>query len=103
MNNSSVIQNQEKKENETPAHNPFVQVIRKQLDSEPKNIFKHKLESKIKEKEEELLNSSAQRGEEISKKPEPAEDSSTRDSPKIIPYSHKIKTKLIFQDRSPKV
>ena len=96
LNTSSVIQNQEKEENKNPADNPFVQVIRKQLASEHKNNFKHKLENKIREKEEELINCSSQRVEE-------AQDSSTKGSPKVIPYSHKIKTKLIFQDKSPKV
>jgi len=94
FNNSSVIQNQEKRENETPAH--------KMVDSEHKNNFKQKVETKIKEKEEELMKSSPQRTEEVYKRPETAEDNSARGSPKIIPYSHKIKTKLIFQDKSPK-
>jgi len=85
---------QEKKENEAAVH--------RQLDSEEKNSLKHKVESKIKEKEEQLINDSAQKAAEFSKRPETAEDNSARSSPKIIPYSHKIKTKLIFQDKSPK-
>lgn len=73
------------------------------MNSEHKNNFKQKVETKIKEKEEELMKSSPQRTEEVYKRHETAEDNSARGSPKIIPYSHKIKTKLIFQDKSPKV
>ena len=91
------------KETEPLPPNPFVEVIRKQLDSDHKDDLKHRLEVIIKKKEDLIKEENQEVTKPIPKKTEMTEDKSNSESPKIMPYSHKITTKLRFQDKSPKV
>ena len=99
FNKSTAIQNAENNE-ALRTNSPIVQAVPKEFDINQKDNQNEK---------EEVITPSKENDDREAPKLQPALKStnltnkSASESPKMIPYSHKIKTKLIFQERSPKV
>ncbi|CAG5098136.1 Oidioi.mRNA.OKI2018_I69.XSR.g15400.t2.cds [Oikopleura dioica] len=99
FNKSTAIQNAENNE-VLLTNSPIVQAVPKEFDINQKDNQS--------EREPEIITPSKENDDREASKLQPALKStnltnkSAGESPKMIPYSHKIKTKLIFQERSPK-